>query len=65
MTTIIPERRPEWLKVRAPKWLRNAGLEWAWRLAYEPRRLWRRYLVQDVVFAVLAVKEAIRARRRG
>jgi N-acetylglucosaminyldiphosphoundecaprenol N-acetyl-beta-D-mannosaminyltransferase len=53
------------LKVRAPKWLRSAGLEWAWRLAYEPRRLWRRYLIQDVAFAVLAVKEAIRARRRG
>lgn len=52
------------LKARAPRWLRNAGLEWAWRLAYEPRRLWKRYLVQDVVFAVLAVKEAIRGRRR-
>ncbi len=53
------------LKARAPKWLRNAGLEWAWRLAYEPRRLWRRYLVQDIAFAVLALKEAFRARRRG
>jgi len=53
------------LKARAPRWLRNAGLEWVWRLAYEPRRLWRRYLVQDVVFTVLAVKEAIRASRRG
>jgi len=53
------------LKARAPMWLRNAGFEWAWRLANEPRRLWRRYLVQDVVFAVLAVKEAFRARRRG
>jgi N-acetylglucosaminyldiphosphoundecaprenol N-acetyl-beta-D-mannosaminyltransferase len=51
-------------KTRAPKWLRESGLEWAWRLAYEPRRLWRRYLVQDVIFAALAVKEAIRARRR-
>ena len=52
-------------KTRAPKWLRAAGLEWAWRLASEPRRLWRRYLVQDVIFAALAVKEALRARQRG
>lgn len=30
---------------RAPKWMRSAGLEWAHRLAQEPQRLWRRYLV--------------------
>jgi N-acetylglucosaminyldiphosphoundecaprenol N-acetyl-beta-D-mannosaminyltransferase len=30
---------------RAPQWMRGAGLEWSWRLASEPRRLWRRYLV--------------------
>jgi N-acetylglucosaminyldiphosphoundecaprenol N-acetyl-beta-D-mannosaminyltransferase len=28
---------------QAPKWLQAAGLEWAYRLAHEPRRLWRRY----------------------
>jgi N-acetylglucosaminyldiphosphoundecaprenol N-acetyl-beta-D-mannosaminyltransferase len=28
---------------QAPDWLQNAGLEWAYRLAREPRRLWRRY----------------------
>jgi N-acetylglucosaminyldiphosphoundecaprenol N-acetyl-beta-D-mannosaminyltransferase len=28
---------------QAPPWLGGAGLEWAWRLAHEPRRLWRRY----------------------
>jgi N-acetylglucosaminyldiphosphoundecaprenol N-acetyl-beta-D-mannosaminyltransferase len=33
---------------RAPAWMRRAGLEWAYRLAQEPRRLWRRYLLQDV-----------------
>lgn len=32
-------------KQRAPRMLRNARLEWAFRLATEPRRLWRRYLV--------------------
>lgn len=29
---------------RAPRWMRRAGLEWLFRLALEPRRLWRRYL---------------------
>lgn len=35
---------------RAPGWMQRAGLEWSWRLAMEPRRLWRRYLVNDPVF---------------
>jgi N-acetylglucosaminyldiphosphoundecaprenol N-acetyl-beta-D-mannosaminyltransferase len=29
---------------QAPDWIQDAGLEWAYRLAHEPRRLWRRYL---------------------
>lgn len=33
-------------KRRAPRWMQRAGLEWAFRLASEPRRLWRRYLVK-------------------
>lgn len=32
---------------RAPHWASSRGLEWAWRLALEPRRLARRYLVDD------------------
>jgi N-acetylglucosaminyldiphosphoundecaprenol N-acetyl-beta-D-mannosaminyltransferase len=32
------------LKSQAPIWIQEAGLEWAYRLAHEPRRLWRRYL---------------------
>ncbi len=32
------------LVAQAPSWLQRAGLEWAYRLAQEPRRLWRRYL---------------------
>lgn len=35
---------------RAPKWMQDAGLEWFWRLIMEPRRLWRRYLVDDMKF---------------
>jgi N-acetylglucosaminyldiphosphoundecaprenol N-acetyl-beta-D-mannosaminyltransferase len=30
---------------RAPKWMREHGLEWLFRLASEPRRLWKRYLI--------------------
>jgi N-acetylglucosaminyldiphosphoundecaprenol N-acetyl-beta-D-mannosaminyltransferase len=33
-------------KARAPLWMRRKGLEWLHRLASEPRRLWRRYLVE-------------------
>ncbi len=36
---------------RAPLWMRDHGFEWLWRLALEPARLWRRYLVDDVAFA--------------
>ena len=37
-------------KKRAPAWVSRAGLEWLHRLASEPRRLWRRYLVGNAVF---------------
>lgn len=35
---------------RAPLWMQRAGLEWAWRMSGDPRRLWRRYLVEDMQF---------------
>jgi N-acetylglucosaminyldiphosphoundecaprenol N-acetyl-beta-D-mannosaminyltransferase len=34
-------------RTRAPRWLQRFSLEWAYRLAQEPRRLWRRYLVES------------------
>lgn len=34
--------------VRAPSWMHGMGLEWLWRLAQEPGRLWRRYLLGDI-----------------
>jgi exopolysaccharide biosynthesis WecB/TagA/CpsF family protein len=37
---------------RAPRWMREAGLEWLYRLGSEPGRLARRYLVDDLPFAV-------------
>lgn len=36
--------------VRAPRWIRRMRMEWAYRLWLEPGRLWRRYLVGNVVF---------------
>ena len=38
------------LIARAPKWMRAVGLEWLHRLASEPRRLWRRYMVLAPAF---------------
>ena len=35
---------------RAPVWMQNSGLEWFWRLLMEPKRLWKRYLVDDPKF---------------
>lgn len=36
----------------APPWMRRAGLEWVYRLRLEPARLFRRYLVDDLPFAI-------------
>jgi N-acetylglucosaminyldiphosphoundecaprenol N-acetyl-beta-D-mannosaminyltransferase len=36
---------------RAPRWVGRVGLEWAFRLLQEPRRLWRRYLIEAPRFA--------------
>ncbi len=43
---------------RAPVFLQKTGLEWFWRLCMEPRRLWRRYLIDDSYFLVLLLREA-------
>jgi N-acetylglucosaminyldiphosphoundecaprenol N-acetyl-beta-D-mannosaminyltransferase len=47
---------------RAPRWMSDAGLEWLWRLAHEPRRLWRRYLVDDPQFLPILAR-TLRERR--
>jgi N-acetylglucosaminyldiphosphoundecaprenol N-acetyl-beta-D-mannosaminyltransferase len=48
---------------QAPAFLQNVGLEWAYRLVQEPRRLWRRYLRYNPRF-VLALVRQLAARRR-
>jgi N-acetylglucosaminyldiphosphoundecaprenol N-acetyl-beta-D-mannosaminyltransferase len=47
---------------RAPDWVQRVGLEWLHRLAQEPRRLFRRYLVEGVPFAARMFAGALRAR---
>jgi N-acetylglucosaminyldiphosphoundecaprenol N-acetyl-beta-D-mannosaminyltransferase len=42
---------------RAPRWMSAAGVEWAYRLAHEPRRLWRRYLVRDPEFVGIVLHQ--------
>lgn len=57
---------------RAPSWMRKAGIEWLHRLAQEPRRLAKRYLLDDLPFAarlfahafVMRLRATRRARRR-
>jgi len=44
---------------RSPKWVSEAGLEWLFRIIYEPRRLWKRYLVKDIVFFHYLIKQKL------
>lgn len=45
---------------RAPEWMRRAGLEWCFRLAQEPHRLWRRYFYTNTMFIAYLVKDLAR-----
>jgi N-acetylglucosaminyldiphosphoundecaprenol N-acetyl-beta-D-mannosaminyltransferase len=49
---------------RAPRVIQRAGLEWAFRLIREPRRLWKRYLIGNLSFMFLVIEE-LRKRKRG
>lgn len=51
------------LRKRAPAWTHNIGLEWAYRLAMEPRRLWKRYLVGNSEFLRIVLREWLRLRK--
>lgn len=42
---------------RAPRWMQRAGLEWFYRFLQEPRRMFRRYFVEDAAFFWLLLKE--------
>jgi N-acetylglucosaminyldiphosphoundecaprenol N-acetyl-beta-D-mannosaminyltransferase len=50
---------------RAPLWLQALGLEWVHRLLQEPRRLAKRYLVEDLPFAFRLFASALATRMRN
>jgi N-acetylglucosaminyldiphosphoundecaprenol N-acetyl-beta-D-mannosaminyltransferase len=50
-------------KRQAPRLLQRIGLEWAFRLVSEPRRLWKRYLRQNPRFVMLFGRQLVRERR--
>ncbi|HEY9881736.1 MAG TPA: WecB/TagA/CpsF family glycosyltransferase [Leptolyngbyaceae cyanobacterium] len=51
-------------KPRAPQLMSQLGLEWLYRLSTEPQRLWKRYLVDDLPFFWLLLKEKMQRFRR-
>jgi N-acetylglucosaminyldiphosphoundecaprenol N-acetyl-beta-D-mannosaminyltransferase len=51
-------------KRRAPMWMQRNGLEWAHRLALEPRRLSGRYVRSGTELAVSLVRDSVRCRMR-
>ena len=52
------------IRKRAPKWLQRIGMEWFFRLAQEPGRLWRRYLVTNFQFLLLVGQDLLRQKAR-
>ncbi len=51
------------LKKQAPRWIQRNGLEWFFRLVSEPRRLWRRYLINNPLFIMLVLAQALGLRK--
>jgi N-acetylglucosaminyldiphosphoundecaprenol N-acetyl-beta-D-mannosaminyltransferase len=48
---------------RAPLWMQRAGLEWFYRFLQEPRRMFRRYFIDDMAFVWLFIKEMAHGRK--
>jgi N-acetylglucosaminyldiphosphoundecaprenol N-acetyl-beta-D-mannosaminyltransferase len=51
------------LVARAPRWMQRAGLEWAFRLGQEPRRMWKRYLIGNTRFTWIIARELLAQRK--
>jgi N-acetylglucosaminyldiphosphoundecaprenol N-acetyl-beta-D-mannosaminyltransferase len=47
---------------QAPDWIGRAGLEWLYRLTWEPRRLWRRYAYNNPRYVYLAIRQLLNGR---
>ena len=41
---------------RAPRWMQDNGFEWLFRLIQEPRKMWKRYLIGNLEFLFLLIK---------
>lgn len=41
---------------RAPRWMQNIGLEWFYRLCKEPRRMFKRYIIEDIKIIKITIK---------
>ncbi len=52
-------------KAQAPSWMQDAGLEWFFRLVHEPKRLWKRYMVQNPRFLSLFGAQLVRKHLRS
>jgi N-acetylglucosaminyldiphosphoundecaprenol N-acetyl-beta-D-mannosaminyltransferase len=50
---------------RAPIFWQRAGCEWLWRLCMEPQRLWKRYLMGNLQFLVVVLRQAFSKKRSG
>jgi N-acetylglucosaminyldiphosphoundecaprenol N-acetyl-beta-D-mannosaminyltransferase len=48
------------LEQRLPKWARNLSIEWMYRLYLEPKRLWKRYLINNSLFLLLVLKTGLK-----
>lgn len=47
------------IKPHAPKWIQVLGLEWCFRLILDPRRLWKRYLIQNPRFIFHLLRQCL------
>ena len=45
------------IRKRSPKWLQKLGMEWFYRFIIEPRRLWKRYFIEDLPFLFLFFRQ--------
>jgi len=50
---------------RAPSWIQRTGMEWFYRVAQEPTRLWRRYFLMDMPIMALMLLMVLQTRMRG
>lgn len=50
---------------QAPRWMQSLGLEWLFRMVQEPRRLWKRYLINNPLFVLRAASQLLRNDNRS